>query len=72
MKSIILSAMFMLSSTVSADTKWIGGIHYGNVCRSGNVYSVRFGKQYYKPVGYSCELLTNEGYFYGRGLISYE
>jgi hypothetical protein len=70
-----LSVVFCLfAATICiADTKWVNGVLYGNVCRNGVQYSILFDPAYYKPVGSECDLISlDEHRVIGKGRISHE
>jgi len=62
--------LLLLSFNSYADTKWIDGELYGNVCRQGNVYSVRYDQ--WGLVGSTCNLLRIDGTVFGIGKITHE
>ena len=66
---IKLILLLLCVSSAHADTKMIDGIRYGNICRSGNVYSVRFDPIYWAPVGSVCDVLRLDGTVYSKGII---
>ena len=75
MKRIISSifAITLLTASISANaqTWFIGGVLYGNICRNGiyyTVYPVANGQ----PVGSSCPVRDNFGNVIGYGFVSNE
>lgn len=64
--------LFNIFESAIADTKKINGELYGNVCRSGLVFSVRFAPEYWAPVGSVCNVLRLDGSTFSIGKISYE
>jgi hypothetical protein len=71
-KIVFALAFFSFACVCVADTKLVNGVRYGNVCRAGNVYSVRFDPEYWAPVGSACNVLTWEGRIFAKGRITHE
>ena len=71
-RGLTFHLLLLVSVSCIADTKWINGVQYGNVCRKGENYSVFFHPSYWKPVGSKCDLITLEGRLIGQGIISHE
>lgn len=69
---IIIFFFVIIGDKAYADTKWINNVLYGNLCRKGNVFSLRFEWKYWGVVGSKCNLLTIEGNIFGEGRITYE
>jgi len=62
--------LLFFSLNCFADIKNIDGVYYGNVCRSGNVYSVRY--DVWGVVGKECKVLRLDGTIFAIGRITYE
>ena len=71
-KYVLMCCIALLPFTAFADTKKIDGVLYGNVCRQGNVFSVRFAPIYWAPVGDLCNVLRLDGTIFAVGKITHE
>lgn len=72
-KNILTLAILLTTCTISqADLKKVNGTLYGNVCRNGNVFSVRFDPEYWAPVRSQCNVLRLDGTVFSLGYITYE
>lgn len=66
---IKLILLLLCISSAHADTKMINGVRYGNICRAGEVYYVRFDPIYWAPLGSVCDVLRLDGTVYSKGRI---
>jgi hypothetical protein len=71
-KSMLLAALLFFGVTLmNAQTWFVNGVLYGNVCRNGayyTVYPISMGQ----PVGTACPVRDNYGTIIGYGYVSNE
>lgn len=72
MKILLFICLLILCFDVLADIFRKNGVYFGNTCRFGNIFSVRFEPEYYLPVGSKCNVLTIEGKIFTNGVITHE
>jgi hypothetical protein len=67
----VLALCLGISNVANADTWYVNGVLYGNVCRSGIYYTV-YPYSAAQPVGTSCPIRNGYGYIVGYGFVSNE
>ena len=70
MKKLVLAVALAVGmiGIADADTWFVGGVMYGNVCRNG-VYFTVYPMQMGQPVGTSCPVRDNYGNVIGYGVV---
>lgn len=67
----IAAVLTLVASIADASTWYVGGVLYGNICRSGvyyTVYPIANGQ----PVGSICPIRNDYGQIIGTGFVSNE
>jgi hypothetical protein len=72
-KAIVVAAFLAMGAvgSASAQTWWINGVLYGNVCRSGLVYFVYLPANM-QQVGSACPVRDNFGNVIAQGVVTNE
>ena len=71
LKVLALAVLMLGAAFAGAQTWYVGGVLFGNVCRNGAFYTV-YPIQNGQPVGTSCSILDGYGRIIGVGYVSNE
>ena len=71
MKSILVAAAMFTAFAADASTWYVGGVWFGNICRSGGYYTV-YPRHMGQPVGTTCPVRDSYGNVVGTGVVTDE